>query len=92
MANHNNAVAIRLRAVKKAFGIPNFREFGEICEVTESVVQNWMIGSASPRYPEMIKLCERTGLTLDWIYRGAANGMDGKMAVTLGKIIDGKAD
>ncbi|MGD0106275.1 MAG: hypothetical protein ABSC06_19870 [Rhodopila sp.] len=86
------AVAHRLRAAMKAFGINPYPEMAGICGATASVVGNWMSGLNLPRVPEMTLLCVRTGLTLDWIYRGTAVSMDPKLVLALSKPIDGKAD
>lgn len=50
-----------------------------------------MLGYNLPRVPEMAKLCERTGLTLDWIYLGQMRAMDAKVGLALAQIIEGKS-
>lgn len=82
------AVALRLRAVMKAFQIESYPQMADICQTTPSNVGNWCNAYALPRIPEMIRLCERTGITLDWVYRGSIHKMDAKLAISLGRIID----
>lgn len=63
-------VANRLRAVMAEFGISSQVELADLCGVNNARVNQWMIGNNLPRVPEMLQLCEKTGLTLDWIYGG----------------------
>jgi transcriptional regulator with XRE-family HTH domain len=72
-------VGKRIKAIMEAFGIPSYPKMGEICGTTKSNVGNWRSGYALPRVPQMIQLCERTGVTLDWIYRGSVHNMDTKL-------------
>jgi hypothetical protein len=55
----------RLRAVMVAFGIKSYPALAEIVGANKSSVSEWMRGTHLPRVPEMILLCEQTGLTLD---------------------------
>ena len=84
-------VAVRLRAVMSAFGIQSNPRMGEICGTTGSAVNNWLLGYNLPRVPEMIRLCDQTGLTLDWIYRGSMASMDAKLGLHLAQLIEGKS-
>ena len=49
-----------------------------------SQVGNWLNGYNLPRVPEASLLCEKTGITLDWLYRGHVGGMDVKLGIRLG--------
>lgn len=40
------------------------------CDSNTSNLSEWLRFAHLPRVPNMISLCEKTGLTLDWIYRG----------------------
>ena len=91
MSDLDPAVALRLRAVMIAFQIATYPQLAKICDASTSSVNNWLSGANLPRVPEMIRLCERTGITLDWIYRGAIHTMDAKLAISLGGILDTKA-
>jgi hypothetical protein len=87
-------VAVRLRAVMTAFGIQTKKAMGEICGASESSVGNWISGDRAkggnlPKVQEMSRLCDRTGLTLDWIYRGSMATMDAKLGLHLAKLIEG---
>lgn len=82
------AVAARLRAVMKAFGIDSNPKMGEICDASPNTVNNWINAYNLPRVNEAIRLCERTGITLDWLYRGAIHNMDPARAIALGALVD----
>jgi transcriptional regulator with XRE-family HTH domain len=87
MAEYEEKVAARLEAVMEAFGIASYPELAEICEASKSAVNNWMNGYNLPRVPEMTRLCERTGITLDWLYRGMVASMDPKQLTELNRIL-----
>lgn len=63
-------VSVRLRAVMSELGIATNPEFAEWCAATGGRVNNWLIANNLPLIPQMVILCERTGITMDWIYRG----------------------
>ena len=83
MAEYEEQVAARLKAVMAAFGIPSNPELADLGDSTKSAVNNWLLGYNLPRVPEMSRLCERTGITLDWLYRGTIVSMDPKLLMTL---------
>jgi transcriptional regulator with XRE-family HTH domain len=80
-------VAVRLWAIKAVCGIRTNPELAKICETTPSAVNNWLRGYNLPRVPEMILLCERAGVTLDWLYRGFTASMDPRFSLRLAAYI-----
>ena len=78
-------VSARLRAVMSEFQIDGQRPLAEICDTTVSAANNWLQGYNLPRIPEMILLAERTGITLDWIYRGHVGSIDVHLARRLAR-------
>lgn len=90
MAELEQNVAARLRAVMASFGITSNPKMAEVCGASASSVNNWLLGYNLPRVPEMMRLCDQTGLTLDWIYRGSMASMDAKLGLHLAKIIEDK--
>lgn len=42
---------------------------------TSSQWNNWEGGSKQPALGSAIKICQKTGATLDWIYRGERSGL-----------------
>jgi hypothetical protein len=90
-------VAARLRALKAELQLLNNRAFGELCGATESQVNNWLTGisrenGSMPRVPQMALLCDNTGITLDWLYRGRLGGMDAGLAARLNRLIANAGD
>jgi hypothetical protein len=81
-------VAVRLRAVMAELRIEDNREMGDVCGVTAGVVNNWLHAYNLPRVPEMIRLCHRSGITLDWVYRGHIGAMDPKLGINLAKRLE----
>lgn len=87
MPEPKTTVADRLRAVMKKFQVNGNPTMAKLCGSTGSAVNNWLCGYNMPRVPEMTRLCEQTGITLDWLYRGHAGLMDTKLASRLTKRI-----
>jgi hypothetical protein len=90
MEEFEAAVALRLRAVMDRFQITTHPQLAKICGTSKSCVNNWLGGKNLPRVPEMIRLCEQTGITLDWLYCGVIHSMDAKVAIHLGSFRDPK--
>lgn len=89
MEDLENGVATRLRAVMAEFNILTNAEMGDFCGASGSVVNNWINRTNLPRIPEMLKLCEKTGLTLDWVYQGQRSAtVEPKLYNRLQKRID----
>jgi hypothetical protein len=82
-----NEVAVRLWALKALCEIKSNPELASICATSASAVNNWLRGYNLPRIPEMIMLSEKTSVTLDWIYRGAAASMDPAFSLRLAAYI-----
>jgi transcriptional regulator with XRE-family HTH domain len=85
-------VGARLRAVMAALNLTTNKDLGELCEATDGAVNNWRCGYNLPRVPEMIRLCERTGITLDWLHRGYVGSMDLSFALKLARLMARPAD
>ena len=78
-------VAARLRAVMADLECLNNKAFADRFGTTESAVNNWRLGYNLPHVPEMIRLCEQTGITLDWLYRGFVGTIDPELALRLNR-------
>jgi hypothetical protein len=87
MNDLEHEVAARLVAVMDEFCIGGNRALGDLCGATPSAVNNWRLGYNLPRVPEIIRLCEQTGITLDWLYRGFVGAMNPKLAMKLNRRI-----
>lgn len=79
---HKRHVAENLNAVIEAVGRgPTYvaREIG----VTASKLGNWTRGDNYPDPYAMMKLCDRFGVSMDWIYRRRIFGLDDTLAAGL---------
>jgi transcriptional regulator with XRE-family HTH domain len=76
-------VSARLHAVMAEVGATSYEAMAELCDTSKSSINNWLNKNNLPRVPEMSRLCDKTGVTLDWIYRGAMVAMDPKLGVSL---------
>jgi len=90
MSITGSSVADRLRAVMAAFDLPRFRDLADLCgDVSCSAVNQWLQSGNLPRVPQMIVPGEKTGLTLDRIYRGYAGSIDPSLAIRLNRRLRG---
>ena len=85
MGKYEEVVAARLRAVMAEVGATSYKSMADLCGTSTSAVNNWVNGLNLPRVPEMSRLCDKTGITLDWLYRGAMGSMDPKLGIRLDK-------
>ena len=88
----NIQVAARLRALKEERGARNNKEFGSWAGESENSANNWLIADNCPGNEAAIKLCETTGITLDWLFRGSPAGMNSKRAARLDRLSAVKLD
>lgn len=72
--DRNIAVAERLILAREAIGIKQGK-FATMAELSPNGYNQWETGANYPEVTYAIKLCDRHGLTLDWIYRGKFDGM-----------------
>jgi transcriptional regulator with XRE-family HTH domain len=63
-------IAERLRRLRLAYGFDLARAWCEWIEVTESVWNPFEKGTRRISLDIALKVCARTGASLDWIYRG----------------------
>ena len=92
MTDPRKDVAARLKSVMAEFDIKSYGALGAMCGgANGSAVSNWMQAYTLPRVPEMAELCAMTGLTLDWIYRGALGALNPQLAVRLNRRVQQSA-
>ncbi len=70
----NRSIGERLELVRAAVG-KNQKVFANAAGVACSTYSQYKTGTSSPALEEAHKLCDRWGITLDWIYRGDARGL-----------------
>ncbi len=67
-------VARRLALTRKAFGLPQ-QDFGTAAGMSQPQYNQFETGKRLLTLPYALSLCERYGLTLDWLYRGDPSGL-----------------
>lgn len=65
----------RLRRVREGFSELNQKEWSDAHSFGQTQYHGWEKGSRRIPVDEAEKLCNRYGLTLDWIYRGRVDGL-----------------
>lgn len=65
----------RIRTLRKALGYDNAAMFAAYIGWSPQQLSNYENGSKRPELTMAIKLCSRTGATLDYIYRGEFAGL-----------------
>ena len=68
------SIGERLMLTRNVFGMTQ-TEFGKGAGIKKSTYNQYENGKERPSLDEAIKLCEKYGLTLDWIYRGDTRGL-----------------
>ena len=68
--DHATDVGRRLRQTRAALKIEDQREFGEAAGLEQSLFNRFETGKRLLTLQAAMKLCQRYGLTLDWLYRG----------------------
>lgn len=81
--DHARDVARRLRLVRIALGIQDQRDFGEAANLEQSLYNRFETGKRLLTLQAAMKLCERYGITLDYLYRGDASGLPYKLHNTI---------
>ena len=87
-----DVVAKRLLAIIDEFKLTEdgdgaARSLGEICGgANSSAASNWLQGYNFPKIPQLIALCDRTGITLDWLLRGTLGTMNVQLGNRLNKL------
>jgi transcriptional regulator with XRE-family HTH domain len=76
------SIGERLELIRYALG-KNQRAFANAAGVGGSTYSQYKTGTNGPALEEAHKLCDRWGLTLDWIYRGDARGLAPDLVATI---------
>jgi transcriptional regulator with XRE-family HTH domain len=56
--------------------------------VQSTTIANWMAGKSYPAPRFLVQLCDDTGLTVDWFYRGVMSGVVTAMVQPLKEAAD----
>lgn len=71
---HLDLIAFRLRSTRLALELSQ----AELCRLTGIATNTWNQyekGISRPELDKALILCEKLGITLDWIYRGDPSGL-----------------
>lgn len=74
---------LRLRAARMALGIRTVDALANILGQSRAAVSNWEVGIRMADPLAMVRLWERTGITLEWIYGGSLRGCPYELATEL---------
>lgn len=91
MAEYEDLIPLRLKAVMLEFNIRSNGELGKMLGAGETTVKNWMAANPAfgrPKWRMMCLLCDETGLTLDWFYRGKTEGIEPDLVARLDAAVD----
>ena len=84
-------VALRLRIVRLALGYETPAAFADYLRIGRTRYTNWELGANMPAEEVLIRLCELTDLTLDYLYRGRMDALPLDLRVRLQASADGLA-
>ena len=68
------SIGERLMLTRNVFGMTQ-TEFGKGAGIKKSTYNQYEKGKERPSLDEAIKLCDKYGITLDWIYLGDSRGL-----------------
>ena len=83
-------VALRLRTLMIDLKLATVQEFADFVGTERSTAQTWLRARNYPRVPDMARVCEKAGVTLDWIYRGVPEGLTVGTFARLQAILEGE--
>jgi len=78
MANDNTkpeAIGKRIVRLRKALEWPTAIAFASFVDVSPQQLSNYEKGRARPDIDAGFRICQKTGVTLDWLYRGDVSGL-----------------
>lgn len=71
----NQAIAERLKRLRKAIGFPVQSKFAERCGISQTAYNNFETATRRMSIDEAIKIRRATMVTLDWLYEGDPRGL-----------------
>lgn len=77
----------RLKRTREALGYNVQADFARALDLKQSTYSNFETGLSRPKLATAVLMCQRFGLTLDWIYRGNPDGLSDRLRALL-KITD----
>lgn len=77
-AHNPREIGKRIRAIMDALGLSQ-AQFSRLTGVSQQALNNYLQGRQRPAIDAAVKICDRTGATLDWIYFGDPSGLPQKL-------------
>jgi transcriptional regulator with XRE-family HTH domain len=71
-------VSLRIIHIMNALGDSQVR-FSKRTGISQQSINNWVKGRAAPSLAQALKICQRTGATLDYIYRGDVTNLPARL-------------
>lgn len=81
----------RLVRLRQALGLPTDAALAKRLDVSPQKLSNYMRGRARPDLSTGLAIVAKTGVTLDWIYRGDIAGLSVQMAQKLDEVSERSA-
>jgi DNA-binding XRE family transcriptional regulator len=75
----NRVIAERLVLAREAVGLKQ-GHYAAMADISATAYNQWENAAQAPDVYYAIKLCDRHGLTLDWIYRGKFDGLPTRLS------------
>lgn len=79
-------IGARLEKIQLLMGFQSRREFCAHFNVLETTASMWFSGRSRINLDSALRICEETGLTLEYIYRGKTDGLTLERVRELNKI------
>lgn len=76
----------RLVRLREALGLPTDAALAKRLDVSPQKLSNYMRGRARPDLSTGLSIVAKTGVSLDWLYRGEIAGLSVQMAQMLGEV------
>jgi transcriptional regulator with XRE-family HTH domain len=83
------AFSARLRAAMTVAGILTAADLARAMHNGESRVRNWCNGTATPTVQEAARLAKYLSVTMDWLFRDRADGLEEGRRIRLVAAMDG---
>lgn len=80
-------IGTRLEKAQQLMGFRSRREFCQHFNVLETTASMWFSGRSRINLDAALRICEETGLTLEYIYRGSTAGLTLERVRELNKIL-----
>ena len=85
----NTDIAKRIVALRTALGL-NQSAFASLIEISQPAMNNYERGIRRPDLDVAVKIHQRTGITLDWLYLGNRSGLPGHLLAQLPDLSEAK--